>query len=146
MYNQLFKEARRAASVLNIECPDIRVVEYSATEKRNPVVYENGKWVVELCSEWDEQMKLSMLLRALRIVWQKMNQYMDLFGYDYICFEAGYRSHIRGECDLSFVCDVETINEGVREYISKLDTFRAMHGIVAERNSWLKRICKGLEY
>lgn len=146
MINNLLLEAKRAASILNLECPEIRIVEYAATERRDPVVQENEKWVVELCSEWDEEMKLSMLLRSLRLVWQRIHSYMDLIGYDCISFEAGYRAHIRREVDLSFVCADDVVNEGVKEYIVKLERFQAMHGSDAERNSWLKRICKGLEY
>lgn len=146
MINNLLTEAKRAASILNIECPEIRIVEYAATERRNPVVQESENWIVELCSEWDEQKKLSMLLRSLRIIWQKMHQYMDWLGYDCICFEAGYRVHIRREADMSFVCADEAINVEVREYILKLEESRALYGSDAERNSWLKRIWKGLEY
>lgn len=139
----LQKEAKRAANILRIKCPDI--VYDAATERTKCIqISVEGDFCIILNPEEDFDFQLAIVLISIRMIWA-VKKFSAPSIEDALCFEAGYRVYFLKEDVRELLSDIS--EEGdfdcayLHEFSDKINSFGNGY---EERCAWLEVVRNGL--
>jgi len=141
-FNNLLKEAKRAAGILGINCPEIifdEAVEKAAYTRD----FKTERFRIMLNPETDFNFQLSMVLRYLRMIWSDL-KFLPPCQEDPLDFEAGYRIFFRKESVTHIHSGDYRVDFRVNLYIYYLNGCVGMLGNGHDtRCAWVKNVRSG---